>query len=129
MVVVPSHKRTRAPWRWLAAELDAYHRWLQGLGGVGGTVISDPPPPAPTGGPWVCIADAETGGVPASGPTYWTVFGVVSGVVTEYGTPAEQHDIFTDTASFGEQLDVVTRFAAVNGFGGWGVLTRQKCGL
>lgn len=82
-----------------------------------------------SGGPWVCIANAETGGRPAMGPTYWTVFGMVTGVITGYGTPAEQAHVFAGTATWSEQLDIGVRFASVNGFGGWGWLTRQKCGL
>lgn len=85
-------------------------------------------PPA-TGGVWACIANAETGGVPAPGPTYWTVFGMVTGIITEYGSPAQQAAVFNGTASFATQLDIATRFANDHGFGGWGWLTRQKCGL
>lgn len=78
---------------------------------------------------WTCIATAETGGVPAPGPTYWTVYGVVTDIIEDYGTTEEQAAIFGMTASLQTQLDVVSRFAADHGFGGWGQLTKQKCGL
>lgn len=79
--------------------------------------------------PWPCISNAETSNVAAPGPVYWTVFGVVTDVIEDYGTPDEQAAIFNGTASYQTQLDVVSRFAALHGFGGWGTLTKQKCGL
>ncbi len=82
-----------------------------------------------TGGVWACIANAETGGVPAPGPTYWTVYGVVTDVVTGWGTPEEQAAVFGGHATPGQELDIVTKFAADEGFGGWGDLTKTKCGL
>lgn len=85
--------------------------------------------PPSTGGVWACIANAETGGVSAMGPTYWTVFGMVTDIIEDYGTPAQQAAVFGGYADFGTQLDIASRFAADHGFGGWGYLTRQKCGL
>ncbi len=96
-----------------------------------GTVAAASPPETQpgTGGVWICIANAETGGVPAPGPTYWTVYGVVTDVVTGWGTPEEQAAVFGGYATPGQELDIVTKFAAQEGFGGWGVLTKEKCGL
>lgn len=82
-----------------------------------------------SGGIWACIGEAETGGVAAMGPTYWTEFGMVTDIIQDYGTPEEQAAVFGGYASFGQQLDIAVRFAADHGFGGWGYLTRQKCGL
>lgn len=131
-------------------DLEAAHRWFVGLAAwayIAGAAAADSPTmtppglrgrppvaaapvgPVTRGGPWVCIANAETGGVAATGPTYWTVFGLVTGVVDEYGSPAQQAAVFGGTADLATQLDIAVRFAADHGFGGWGVLTRQKCGL
>lgn len=84
---------------------------------------------APSRAPFPCIATAETGGEPAMGPTYWTVYGMVVDIIEDYGTPAEQAAVFSGTASAWQQYDIASRFAADHGFGGWGVLTKQKCGL
>lgn len=114
--VVAHVRKTHVPWSWLAAELDAYNRWLEGL-------------KPPTGGPWLCISQVETGGIPAMGPTYWTSFGLVTGIIEEYGTPEQQAAVFGGYASFTQQLDIAVRFAEANGFGGWGWRTREVCHL
>ncbi len=93
-------------------DLTTYNRTVAGIDGV-----------------WSCISIAETGGDPAMGPTYWTEYGVVIDVIQDYGTPAEQAAIFGGTADAATRLAPVARFAAENGFGGWGELTKQKCGL
>ncbi len=83
-----------------------------------------------TGGVWSCIANAETGGdFTMHGSTYSTAYGIINDIVYEYASPEVQARVFSGTASASEQLDIVTRFAADHGFGGWGVLTREKCGL
>ena len=80
--------------------------------------------------PWSCIAAAETGtNWHMVGSTYSTAFGMVNDIIRQYGTPQEQADVFSGTASPSEQVDIASRFAAQNGFGGWGVLTREKCNL
>lgn len=83
-----------------------------------------------SGGPWICIANAETGGdVTMHGSVYSTAFGMINDIIYQYGTPQQQADIFAGRGSFAEELDIASRFAADHGFGGWGVLTREKCGL
>lgn len=80
--------------------------------------------------PWDCIANAETGGDWSMvGSTYSTGLGVINDVVYQYGSPQEAKDIMSGQASKQEQIDVVSRFTAIHGFGGWGYLTKQKCGL
>lgn len=101
----------------------------EGSGTTSPSSADTPAAPISSGGPWVCIANAETGGIAAMGPTYWTVFGMVVDIIEDYGTPAERAHVFGGTATLSEQLDIATRFAADHGFGGWGWLTRQKCGL
>ena len=63
------------------------------------------------------------------GATYSTAFGMVNDIIYEYGTPEEQAAVFSGTATPEQQIDIASRFAADHGFGGWGVLTKQKCGL
>ncbi len=82
-----------------------------------------------SGDVWECISIAETGGDPAMGETYWTEYGVIVDVIEDYGTPDEQAAIFNGTADAATRLAPVARFAADNGFGGWGELTKEKCGL
>ncbi len=83
-----------------------------------------------TGGVWACIANAETGGdFTMHGSTYSTAYGIINDIVYEYASPEVQARVFSGTATASEQLDIVTRFAADHGFGGWGYLTREKCGL
>lgn len=122
----------------LAVRAEQQKRWL--LASVVETVVEGswtPPQPeaavsTPVGVPadrWACIATAERGGDPAMGPTYWTEYGVIIDVIEDYGTPEEQAQIFGGTANAATRLAPVARFAAENGFGGWGELTKQKCGL
>lgn len=93
------------------------------------------PPPevqvvAGSGSLWQCIAIAETGGNwSMHGSTYSTAFGMVNAIIFEYGTPDEQKHVFAGTATPDEQIDIASRFAAQHGFGGWGQLTKRKCGL
>jgi hypothetical protein len=79
--------------------------------------------------PWPCIAIAESGGTPIMGPTYWTEYGVVVDIIEDYGTPSERQAIFGGYADALIRWRPVERFAKANGYGGWGVLTKQKCGL
>lgn len=80
--------------------------------------------------PWDCIAEAETGSdYTMHGSTYSTAFGLVNDIIFEYGTPEEQSAVFSGTATREQEIDIASRFAADHGFGGWGALTRQKCGL
>lgn len=91
---------------------------------------SPPISPPSTGGVWACIANAETGGdVTMHGSVYSTAFGLMNQIVTDYGTPEVAARIFAGQGTFAEELDIATRFAADNGFGGWGERTKQKCGL
>lgn len=81
-------------------------------------------------GPWSCIAEAETGSDwTMHGATYSTAFGMVNAIIYEYGTQDEIAAVFSGTASAAQQIDIASRFAAQHGFSGWGVLTKQKCGL
>lgn len=81
-------------------------------------------------GPWACIAEAETGSDwTMHGSTYSTAFGMVNDIIYDYGTPEEQQAVFSGTATREQQIDIASRFAADHGFGGWGELTKQKCGL
>jgi hypothetical protein len=80
--------------------------------------------------PWDCIAEAETGSdYTMHGSTYSTAFGMVNDIIYQYGTPEEQSAVFSGTATKAQQIDIASRFAADHGFGGWGSLTKQKCGL
>jgi hypothetical protein len=79
--------------------------------------------------PWPCIAVAETSNRPAMGPTYWTEYGVVIDIIEDFGTPTERAAIFGGYADDVTRWRPVTRFATAHGFGGWGTLTKQKCGL
>lgn len=80
--------------------------------------------------PWDCIALAETGrDWTMHGSTYSTAFGMVNDIIYEYGTPEEQAAVFSGTATPEQQIDIASRFAADHGFGGWGTLTKSKCGL
>jgi hypothetical protein len=93
-------------------------------------LLPDAPVQATVSSPWDCIAAAETGAdYTMHGATYSTAFGVINDIVYQYGTPDEQRQIFSGTASKETQIAVVSRFTAQHGFGGWGVLTKQKCGL
>jgi hypothetical protein len=79
---------------------------------------------------WDCIAEAETGSdYTMHGSTYSTAFGMVNDIIYDYGTPEEQQAVFSGTASKETQIAIASRFANDHGFGGWGELTRQKCGL
>lgn len=125
--------RPEVPWAYLARADRAWERWLNGVGEAGGlAAVETPPPVSPTtsGGVWACIANAETGGdVSMHGPVYSTAFGMINDIVYQYGSPAQQADIFSGNGTFAEELDIASRFAADHGFGGWGYLTREKCGL
>lgn len=86
--------------------------------------------PAVLDWPWPCIAEAETGtDWSMHGSTYSTAFGLVNDIVEDYGSPEEQAAVFSGTATAEQQVDIASRFAADHGFGGWGVLTKSKCGL
>lgn len=79
---------------------------------------------------WACIAEAETGSdYTMHGSTYSTAFGMVNDIIYDYGTPEEQQAVFSGTASKEQQIAIASRFAGEHGFGGWGKLTKQKCGL
>ncbi len=81
-------------------------------------------------GPWACIAEAETGtDWSMHGSTYSTAFGMVNDIIYDYGTPEEQAAVFSGTASAETQIRIASAFANDHGFGGWGELTKQKCGL
>jgi hypothetical protein len=93
----------------------AFNKWLK--------AIAIPPP-------WPCVAEAETGSDwTMHGSTYSTAYGIVNDIVYDYASPAVQRKVFSGTASPWEQTDIVRRFAADHGTGGWGWLTRQKCGI
>lgn len=80
--------------------------------------------------PWDCIAEAETGSdYTMHGSTYSTAFGMVNDIIYDYGTPEEQTAVFNGTATKETQIRIAAAFAADHGFGGWGELTKQKCGL
>jgi starvation-inducible outer membrane lipoprotein len=84
----------------------------------------------PTSINWPCVAVAETGrDVTMHGSTYSTEYGVVNDIVYQYASPEVQARVFAGTATEAEQTDIVARFAADHGTGGWGTLTKQKCGL
>lgn len=79
---------------------------------------------------FACIANAETGGDETMhGPIYSTAFGMMNEIVTDYGNPEVAARIFAGQGTFSEELDIAVRFVADHGFGGWGVLTKEKCGL
>ncbi len=97
---------------------------------------SVPTPPSEMAGvgaatsPFPCIAEAETGtDWTMHGSTYSTAYGVINDIVYEYASPDVQARIFSGTATPAEQTDVVARFAADHGFGGWGERTKEVCGL
>lgn len=79
---------------------------------------------------WACIAQAETGSdYTMTGSVYSTAFGMINDIIYDYGSPEEQAAVFSGTASKETQIAIASRFANEHGFGGWGELTKQKCGL
>ncbi len=97
-----------------------------------GTVAAASPPETQpgTGGIYACIGSAETGlDYTMHGSTYSTAFGLVNEIVTDYASPEVAARVFSGTATASEELDIVVRFTNDHGFGGFGYLTRQKCGL
>ena len=97
---------------------------------VSGLPTADPTLATATSIDWHCVAVAETGAdFTMHGPVYSTAYGVVNSVVTEYASPAVAARVFAGTATEAEQTDIVARFAADHGTGGWGVETKRKCGL
>ncbi len=92
--------------------------------------VAPPDLPPAAASPWPCIAEAETGSDwTMHGSTYSTAFGMVNDIIEDYGSPEQQAAVFSGTASPETQIDIASRFAADHGFGGWGELTKQKCGL
>lgn len=123
----PHHLRACTP-----AQRRFLHAWLAALHeqAVQRFLAAYSPWPHVVGGPWDCIAQAETSSNwQMVGSTYSTGLGVVNDIVYQYGTSREQHDLMSGTGTRDETIAVVARFTAIHGFGGWGVLTKEKCGL
>jgi len=122
----------------LAVRAENDRRFILAVAEAAAKEVRTPPPseavasvPTGSGGVnWACVADAETGSDwSMHGATYSTAYGMINDIVYEYASPEVQQRVFSGTASPAEQTDIAARFAADHGTGGWGSLTRQKCGL